>query len=156
VVAERLAHVSGVHLEQGYVVGAGAGDQHVVDRVGQPVEELLERCRVGGVEGGGAPRVDVARRSLEPLAIPAGKDDLGALTAGAAGSFEPDSGAAADEDDGLAEQFRLAGIGTSGGFGGHGFSHGWCRRPITRSPPAVLRTPAGSSSAASDSELVRA
>jgi hypothetical protein len=81
----------------------------VVDRVAQAVEELLQRCRVVGVEGGGAPRVDVERRLLEPLGIPAGEDNVGALTAGASGGLEPDSGAAADEDDGLAQQFRLAG-----------------------------------------------
>ena len=75
----------------------------MVDRVGQALEELLQRCRVVGVEGGRAPRVDVERRLLEPLGIPAGEDDVGALAAGAAGGFEPDAGTAADEHDGLAE-----------------------------------------------------
>jgi hypothetical protein len=68
----------------------------MVDRVGQAVEEPLQRCRVGGVEGGGAPRVDVERCLPQPLGIPAGEDDVGALTAGASGGLEPDAGAAAD------------------------------------------------------------
>ena len=75
---------------------------------GRLVEEPLQRCRVGGVEGGGAPRADVARRLLEALGIAAGEDDVGALGAGAPGGLEPDAGAAADQDDGLPEQFRLA------------------------------------------------
>ena len=107
-VAERLAHLIRVHLEQGHVARAGAGDQHVVDRVRQLVEESLQRGRIGGVEGGGAPRADVARRPLEALGIAAGEDDVGALAAGAPGGLEADPGAAADQDDGLAEQFRVA------------------------------------------------
>ena len=86
-------------------------DQDMVDRVGQAVEEPLQGCRVVGVEGGGAPRVDFERRSLEALGIPAGEDDVGALTARAAGGLEADSGAPADEYDGLAEQSRLTGTG---------------------------------------------
>ena len=75
---------------------------------GRLVEEPLQRGRVVGVEGGGAPRVDVARGLLEALGIAAGEDDVGALGAGAPGGLEPDAGAAADQDDGLAEQFRFA------------------------------------------------
>ena len=69
---------------------------------------MLQRCRVGGVEGRGALRVDVARCLLEALGIAAREDDVGALAAGAAGGLQADAGAAADQDDGLAEQFRLA------------------------------------------------
>jgi len=119
VVAERLAHLVCVHLEQGHVARARAGDQHVVDRAWQRVEEPPERGRVGGVEGGGAARVDVARRLLEPLGITAGEDDLGALAAGTASGLEADAGAAADQDDGLAEQLRLARCPSGSGLGGH-------------------------------------
>ena len=48
---------------------------------------------------------------VEALGIAAGEDDLGALGACAPGGLEPDAGAAADDDDGLAEQFRLAELG---------------------------------------------
>ena len=54
------------------------------------------------------PRADVARRLFEALGIAAGEDDVGALAAGEAGGLQADSGAAADQDDGLAEQLRLA------------------------------------------------
>ena len=106
-VGERRAHLVGVHLEQRPVVGAAGRDQHVVDRTREPVEEALQRSRVVGVEGRGAPRVDVARRALEALGIAAGEDDVGALAAGASGGLQPDAGAAADDDDGLAEQLRF-------------------------------------------------
>ena len=42
------------------------------------------------------------------LGIAAGEDDVGALGAGPPGGFEPDSGAAADQHDGLSEQVRFA------------------------------------------------
>jgi hypothetical protein len=80
----------------------------VVDRRGKLVEEALQRRRIGGVEGGGAPRADVARRLLEPLRMAPGEDDLGALAAGQAGGLQADPGAPADQDHGLAEEPRLA------------------------------------------------
>jgi hypothetical protein len=40
---------------------------------------------------------------LEWFGIATGKDDVGAFGAGSSGSFQPDAGAAADDDDGLAE-----------------------------------------------------
>jgi hypothetical protein len=116
VVAEHVTQLICGHLEQGRVGSAGAGDQVVVDRGRQPVEEPLQRRRVGGIERRGAARVDVARRLLEALGIAAGKDDVGALAAGASGGLEPDAGAAADEGDGLAEQLGLA---LSRNGGGH-------------------------------------
>ena len=59
---------------------------------------------------------------LEPLGISADEDDLGALGARAPGGLEADAGAAADQDDGLAEQLRLARGARRGRFGGHGVS----------------------------------
>ena len=53
-------------------------------------------------------RAELARGALEALGIAAGEDDVGALGARAPGRLEPDAGAAADHDDGLAEQLRLA------------------------------------------------
>jgi hypothetical protein len=52
----------------------------MVDLAGKPGEELLQRSRVGGVERGGAPRVDVERGPLQPLGIATGEDDVSALT----------------------------------------------------------------------------
>jgi hypothetical protein len=45
-----------------------------------------------------------------------GEDDASALGAGSPGSFQPDAGAAADDADGLAEQFRSALSGNSSGW----------------------------------------
>ncbi len=88
--------------------GPRAGDHHVVDRRGQLPEERLQRSRVVGVEGRGASRADFARCLLEAVGIAAGEDDVGTLGTGASGCLEPDARAAADHDDGLSDQFRLA------------------------------------------------
>ena len=103
-----LPHLLCIHLEQWHVARAGAGDHHVIDRIRQVLEESLQRGRIGRVEGGRAPRADFLRCALEPLGIAAGEHDVGPLSAGAAGCFETDPGAPADEDDGLPEQFRFA------------------------------------------------
>ena len=108
VVADRLAHLIGVHLQQGPVVRAAGGDQHVVDRARQLVEESLQRRRVVRVEGGGAAGRRRRARPVEPIGIAAGEHDVGAFGAGPAGGFQPDSGAAADEDDGLSRAGRFA------------------------------------------------
>ena len=80
----------------------------MVDPVGKSVEESLQRRRIGGVEGGGAPRLDIQRCALEPLGIPSSEDDLGALGARSSGRFQTDPGATANDDDSLAEQLRFA------------------------------------------------
>jgi hypothetical protein len=103
VLTHRLAHLICVHLEQWPVMRAASGDHHVVDRVRQPIEELLQRRWIVRIEGGGAPGVEVGRCPLEARGITAGEDDVGALGAGFPGGFQPDSGAAADDDDGLSE-----------------------------------------------------
>ena len=97
-------------------------DEHVVDRGGQLVEEPLDLRCVVGVEGGAAVRLDVAGGSLEPLRVAPGEDDVGALASGEPCRVQPEAGAAADHDDGLAEQSRLTLDGDAGGFGGHGRS----------------------------------
>jgi hypothetical protein len=66
-----------------------------------------------------APRVELERCLLEALGIAPGEDDAGALGAGSPGGFQPDAGAAADDDDGLAEQFRFAMGRYSSGCVGH-------------------------------------
>jgi hypothetical protein len=96
----------------------------MVDRARQVVEEPLHRRGVGRVEGGGGVRVEVVRGPLEALGVAAGHDDLGALAAGAAGRLEADPGAAADHDDGLAEQFGLVADRDAAGCGAHASSGG--------------------------------
>src|SRR6516225_10252395 len=88
-----------VELGQPRVVGAGAGDQQVVDGRGQRVEELLEPVEVGGVEGGDAgPELEAG--AVEPVRVAGGEDDVCSVGAGEQGRLEPDAGAAPDHEDG--------------------------------------------------------
>jgi hypothetical protein len=93
----------------------------MVDRCGQLPKELLEGTCVVGIEGRGSSRADFTPRLLEPVAIAAGKDDIGPLRAGAPSCREPDACTAADEDNGLSNQFRFAlnGNGYKTGFIAH-------------------------------------
>ena len=96
-----------VELGQRRVVGAGAGDQHVVDRRRGTRRRRPEPFEVRGVEGGEALRADLLPGALEALAIAAGEDHLGAFGAGPSSGLEPDAGAPTDHDDGLPGQLRL-------------------------------------------------
>jgi hypothetical protein len=80
----------------------------VVDRGWKILEEQLEGGRIVGVEGRGALRVELERCLLEAFGIAPGEDEAGALGAGSPGGFQPDACAAADDNDGLAEQFGFA------------------------------------------------
>ena len=80
---------------------------------------MRQRAGIGGVERFRAERTEPAAWLLEALRITAGEDHLGALRPSAPGRLQPDSRAAADHDDGLPEQFRLAAGGTSGRGGAH-------------------------------------
>src|SRR5690242_1277240 len=108
-----------VEFRQGRVVRTGAGDQHVIDRRGQLVEEPPEPFEVGGVEGRAAQRSDFAGGTLEALRVPGGENYVRPLSACSSGRFEPDAGAATDHDDGLPEKFRFALDGRGGGWNAH-------------------------------------
>jgi len=108
-----------VDVGQGRVVRTGAGDHHVVDRLGQVGKEPVECGRIGDVEGRSLPRADLGGSVPQALGVAAGQDDIGALGAGPAGGFEPDAAAAADHHDGLPGQFRLALAGGEDWCGGH-------------------------------------
>jgi hypothetical protein len=97
-----------VEVGQGSVVWAGPGDQYVVDGRGQPLEEAVQAIEIGGVERLRAQRADLARRLLKPVRVPSGEDDVGALGAGQPRGLQPDARAAADQDDCLPGQLRLA------------------------------------------------
>jgi hypothetical protein len=100
-------------------------------RVDNAQEERLQGARIVGVEGRGALRAKLERRLLEAFGIAPSEDNAGALGAGSPGGFQPDAGAAADDDDGLAEQFRFA-LGDSSGGGGHDSSGASCGRLVTK------------------------
>jgi hypothetical protein len=106
-VADCVAHLGRVHLEQRPVRRAAGGDHHVIDRCRQVPEEILQSSRVVDVEGRAAVRAHVLRRLREPVGIAAGEDHVGTLRPGTSSRLEPDACAAADHDDGLAAQFRF-------------------------------------------------
>ena len=56
-----------VEVGQERVVRAGAGDQDVVDRRRQFLEEPLQPVEVGGIEGRGVLRAEFGRGLLEPV-----------------------------------------------------------------------------------------
>src|SRR5262249_45656234 len=107
------ARLFDVELSQRRVVGTRARDQYVVDRRGQLVEKPLEAIEVRRVEGGTAQSVELERRVLEALRVAAGEDDVGSLGACSSGCLESDSRAAADHDDGLPRQLRIAAHGVT-------------------------------------------
>ena len=89
--------------------------------VGRSWKNDRREARIVCVEGRGALRVELDRCLLKALGIAPGEDDAGALGAGSPGGFQPDAGAAADDDDGLSEQFRFALSGYNSGRRGHEF-----------------------------------
>src|SRR5262245_21489226 len=101
----------------------------MVDRTWEIAEERLQGGRIVGVEGRGALRVELERCLLEALGIAPREDHAGALGAGSPGGLQPDAAAAADDNEGLAEQLRLALGGYSRGCGSHDASVGWRERP---------------------------
>ena len=105
---ERAARLVEVHVGERRIVGAAGGHHDVVDRACEVLEEVVDRIRIAGVERRGARRSQLACRALEPFGVAAGQDDLGPLGSCAPGRLEPDAGAAADHDDRLPEQLRLA------------------------------------------------
>jgi hypothetical protein len=112
-----------IELCQRRIVRTGTRDQYVVDRRAQLVEESSEPFKVGRVESRGALRADFDRGALQALNIPTSEDQLGSLSACSSGRFEPDSGATADHNDGLPEEFRFALDGRVGSCGAHDTSN---------------------------------
>src|SRR5262249_6155098 len=96
------------HFEGRTVLGSAGCDHHVVDRGLKPREERLQGGGIVGVEGRGALRVKFERCLFEAFGIAPGEDHAGALDASPPRGFQAYPGAAADDDDGLTEQFRFA------------------------------------------------
>ena len=119
VLIEGAASLRDFHVDETPVLRPARRDHHMVDRVRQVPEEPLEGSRVGGVEGCGAEGVEFPRCLLKALGIPSGDDHVGPLSACSSGCFEPDAGAAADDDDGLSEELRFTPNGKGSGCGAH-------------------------------------
>ena len=90
-----------VELRQRRVVGTGAGDQHVVDRRGQLVEESPEPFEVGGIEGGDA-GPELEADAAEALRVARGEDHVGPLGAGAPPELPPITTTVCPASSGLA------------------------------------------------------
>ncbi len=108
--ADCPARLIGVHVQQAPVGRVAGRDHHVVDRPGQVLEEPLQLFRVVGVEGGGAERIDLCGRCAQTLGVPSGENRPRALGTGVSGGSQPDARAPADDDEGLSEQRRFAGV----------------------------------------------
>ena len=89
------------------VVGPRAGDQHVVDRGSELVEEPPEPFEVGGVEGGDT-RLELEAGAAQALRVARREDHLGPLVVSKPGGLEADARAAANNHDGLPAELRLA------------------------------------------------
>ena len=80
----------------------------MIDRRHQVAEEPRQRVLVGRVEGGRPLRAQFLRRAVQPVAIAADEDHVGALGSGPPGRLQPDPRAAADHGDGLPGQPRFS------------------------------------------------
>ncbi len=96
-----------VELRQRRIVGTGPGDQDVIDRRGQIVEESSEALEVGRVESGRAPRAQLGRNAPEAIRIAGGQDHVGPLGPGEPSGLEADPRGAADHDHGLSGELPL-------------------------------------------------
>lgn len=81
-----------------------AGEQDVIDRLGQLVEKPLEPIEVGGVEGSDT-GAQLLTYTLQSLRIARRDDQLGSLVASEPSSLKSDASAAAYDDEDL---FRRA------------------------------------------------
>ena len=105
---DQTARSREVQVGQSRVVVAAGRDQHVVDRPRQLSEERSRRPEsVASKAAVLRASTSAAARSRRSGSRP-DEDDVGALAAGASSGFETDAGAAADQDNGLAEQLRFA------------------------------------------------
>ena len=96
-----------VELRQRRVVGTGACHQHVIDLRGQVVEELPEPLEVGSIEGHDA-GAKFEADAVQAIGVSRCENHLGSLAASKPGRFESDARTAADHDDGLSTELRLA------------------------------------------------
>src|SRR5262245_37306463 len=78
----------------------GTGDQDVVERRRQRVEEPAKPGEVGRVEGGDTP-VHLEAGALYALGVSRRDDHLGALLVCQPGGLEPDAGTPADHEERL-------------------------------------------------------
>jgi hypothetical protein len=103
-IATRLVDIE---LDERHVVRAGTGDQHVVDRSPQLVEEPGEPVEVRRVECGDA-AFDLEAGALHPLGVACRDDDRGSLLVCPPGGLEADAGTPADHQQRLTGELGVA------------------------------------------------
>src|SRR4030095_538103 len=99
--ATRLVDVE--HGER-HIMGTGTGDQHVIDRRRQRVEEPPEPVKVGRVESGNA-AFDLKSGALHALGIARRDDHLGSLRVCSPSGREAYAGTPADHQKRLTGEF---------------------------------------------------
>jgi hypothetical protein len=119
VFAEEAARLCEVHVDEARVVRSASRNHDVVDRGRQIAKEPLEGRSVRRLKRCGAQRVELARSLLEALGIPGGEDHVGSLGPCSTSGFESDAGATANDDHGLANQFRVAPSRRGAGYRAH-------------------------------------
>jgi hypothetical protein len=121
-VAANLFHVE---LRQRRIIGTRAGDQDVVDRCGQLVEEPPEPVEIDRIERGDA-GAELKADMVQAVRVARSDDHLSSLLARQPGGLETNAGAASNHHEGLPEQVPLVLHGRLGGRGSHGSSQGRC------------------------------
>jgi hypothetical protein len=111
----------------------------MINRSRKALQKCIERGSVIGVKGRDTLCSDCERCLLEALWVAPGENDAGSLGTGSPGSFESDAGAAADDDNRLAEQIGLASRNSDLDFSSHDLTTSWLRSL------AQMRSPCGSS-----------
>jgi hypothetical protein len=94
----------------------------MVDRRAQLVEEPPESLEVGGVEGDDAGR-ELAADAVQAIGVSRREDHPGSVAKSKPGSFESDTRAVADPDDGLSGGLRFAAHAVDSA--GQRFWYGW-------------------------------
>jgi len=86
------------HFKGRPVVRSAGGDHHVVNGGWEILEERLQGRWIVGVESRGALRVELQRCLFEAFGITPSEDDASTLGASSPGGFQPDAGAATDDN----------------------------------------------------------
>ena len=90
-------------------MGTGSRHQHVVDRAWQVGEEARQPLGVTEIERRDA-RTELEADCVQPVRSASREDQVRSLVPSAARRLQPDSGAAAEHEDGLARELLLAAI----------------------------------------------
>jgi hypothetical protein len=83
-------------------MGGPSRNHYVVNRGSEILEERPQGGRIIDIEGRSLLRANLDCCFLEAFRVAAGEDNAGALGAAPPGGFQPDAGAASDDNDGLA------------------------------------------------------